>query len=57
MLSVFNAAVRGRKLNEVENDECISHNFRLFAIFVAKFIRVGLNLILSSDKSNFAPFL
>ena len=33
--SAFNTVVRWRKLGEVEN-ECISHNFRQFAIFFAK---------------------
>jgi len=39
----FNTVVYCRELGEVENN-CISYNFRLFAIFLPKIIRIGGNL-------------
>jgi len=46
--------VRWRELGEVEN-ECTSYNFRLFAIFLPKIIRVGGNLT-KLLQNNFAWF-
>jgi len=40
----FNTLVHWRALGEVEN-ECTSHNFGLFAIFVPKIIRFGVSLM------------
>jgi len=40
----------------VEN-ECISYNFRQFAIFVPKIVRFGGSLTYSYNKNNFACFL
>ena len=39
----FNTVVWWHKLGEVEN-ECISHNFSQFAIFLPKIIKIGENL-------------
>jgi len=39
---VFNTVVHSRELGEVEN-ECSLYNFRPFAMFVPKIIRVGGN--------------
>ena len=43
-----------RELDEVEN-ECISHNFSLFAIFLPKLSKF-VEIWRSSDKNNFAQF-
>ena len=41
--SAFHTVVLWHKLGEVEN-ECTSHNFSFFAIFLSKIIKIGGNL-------------
>ena len=54
--SAFNAVVWWRKLDEVKN-ECTSHNFSLFAIFLPKIIKIGGNLTKFWQKQICTVFL
>ena len=54
-VSQFNKVVWWRELDEVRN-ECISHNFSLFAVILSKIITKLVEIWRSSDKNKFAQF-